>query len=67
MQLIISDERGIGASVIDGRVYLAPSVDRAELAVLLMRLFMEANQPAIGGSVTWGSAYTPIGADQGGA
>lgn len=70
MEIYIRSDTELLATYREGKLYLAPGVSRELVAFELFRAMTQAvneasNTPGV--AVTWGTAYAPIGANQGGA
>jgi hypothetical protein len=65
--IFINDGTRLLATARDGRLYVTPGVSRESIAFLLFQTMLQAMTPDVGMSVTWGTNYTPIAANQGDA
>ena len=66
MVFITDDKKGILATISDtGQVYVPPGASRDEVAFVLFKVMLELMNRPMNVAMTWGSAYLPIGANQG--
>ncbi len=59
MNIYVSDQGRPVATIMDGKLYPSPGLDRDALAFELFKLMLELTREQVGVSATWGSNWRP--------